>query len=217
MWVGELRRTERLLSRRENHEHVLAFEASFAFHGRDILQIFRHAIEQSSTEAGIRDLAAAKHDRHFDFAAVHEQPLRHSSLDLVVVGLDLGAKLHFLELEAAVLLTRVSIFLRLFVLQSSVIADPADRWNRSRRDFDQVEAALSRKVEGIFSRHYAELRAVIIDDADVADPNLLVYAKGSSCYEEPPMKNKRGDAEASPRTRTCRRSLWWTGSPAGIR
>src|SRR5579872_7439822 len=166
---GEFRRAERHLTRREDHEHVLAFEPRFAFDRRNRAHVFRHAIEQPASEHRIRDLATAKHDRDFYLAAVHEEPFGHSCFDLVIVSLDLRSQLDFSELEIALLLASVFIFFRLFVFQSSVIADPADGWSRRRRDFDQVEAALSREGERVLGRHDAELCPVIVDDADATD------------------------------------------------
>jgi len=91
--VNESRRAERRLPRGEDEEHVLAFELRVALDDRAVREIDRDAIEQPFTVRRVGDLAAAEHDRHFDFAAVEKQPFGHLRFDFVVVGVDFGRNL----------------------------------------------------------------------------------------------------------------------------
>ena len=67
--------------------------------------------------------------------------------------------------------------LLLLVLIAPEVHDAADRRHRRRGDLDQVEALLSRDGQRLLRRHDAELRARVVDDADLANPDPFVYPR----------------------------------------
>ena len=168
------------------------------------------------SKARIGDLAAAEHDRDFDFSAVEQEAFGHAGLGLVVVILDLRAEFDFFEFPVFLFLTSVFVFLRLLVLEPSIIADSTDRRNRGRRDFDQIEAFLTREREGVLRWHHPELRALIVDDANLADPNLVVNTQ-RSCYVRSPIETKKWRCRNIPHAEPTVGSKSATGSPEGIR
>ena len=174
--VNESRRAERRLPRGEDEEHILAFELRVALDDRAVREIDRDAIEQPFSVRRVGDLAAAEHDRHFDFAAVEKQPFGHLRFDFVVVRVDLGSQFHLAQFEVFLLLARVFVFLRLLVLQSTVITNATDRRNRGGRDLDEVEPLRAREIHRFLGRHDAELGPLIDDHANGADADLVVDA-----------------------------------------
>jgi hypothetical protein len=139
-------------ARRQDHEHVLAFEPRFAFDRRKRRHVLGHAIEQPASEARVRDLAPAKHDRYFDLASVEQQPFGHPRLRLVVVRLDLRTQLHFFEFEVALFLASVFVFFRLLVLEAPVVGDLADRRLRVGETSIRSSPATLRACERVFGR-----------------------------------------------------------------
>ena len=176
-----LRRTRRHRARRQNHKHIFPFEFRFALHDCNGRHIDGHAIEQFAPESRIRDLASAKHDRDFDFSTVHQQAFGHAGFGFIVVRLDLGTKFDFLQLPIFLLLTRIFVFLLLLVLQPSVITDLTNRWLSGRRNLDEVETRGSGARERVLGLQNPELLAVLVDDANLADADLVVDTK-RSCY-----------------------------------
>src|SRR5579872_307009 len=185
-----------LRARRENHEHVLAFEARFALDVGIRCHVLRHPIQKSAAEVRVRNLAAAEHDGYFDFIAFAEQSLSHLRLHLVIVAVDFRAKLDLAKLVMRLLLARFFVFLRLLVFQTSVIDDPAYGWNRCGRNLDEVESFVSCNLEGLFRRHHAELLPFVVDQADLADADLFVDSERSS--------DERYSFERARSTRRCR-------------
>src|SRR6266567_7942651 len=91
--LEELRGTHGYRARGQDHEHIFAFELRVALDDRDREHICGHAIEQALSEARIRYFATAEHDGDLHLAAVEKETFGHAGLGLVIVGLDLRAKL----------------------------------------------------------------------------------------------------------------------------
>jgi len=66
----------------EPYDENMFFPSSFASRSTMalFLEIFGDAVEQTFPERGVRDLAAAEHDRDLDFSAVEKKDARPSSL-----------------------------------------------------------------------------------------------------------------------------------------
>jgi hypothetical protein len=92
------------------------------------------------------------------------------------VNVDLRPEFDLAQFPVFLFLARVFVFLRLFVLESTVIADSTDRRHRGGRDFNEVEALGARHVERFLGGHDAELSSLIVDHPHRADPDLVVDA-----------------------------------------
>ena len=77
------------------------------------------------------------------------------------------------------LLTSVLVFLGLLVLQPAEIGDATDRRDGGWGDLDEVQALLTRERQRVLRRHDAELSSFIVDDAHLANPDLVVDSKRS--------------------------------------
>src|SRR5688572_12769039 len=125
----------------------------------------------------VRHFAAAEENRRLDLVAVFNEALDVVLLELVVVLVDLRAKLDLLDLDHLLVTLGLARPLLLLVLILAVVHDPADRRHGGRRDFDQVEAFLSGKDESLGRRHDAQLLPRVVDYSDFSNSDPLVDAE----------------------------------------
>ena len=97
-------------------------------------------------------------------------------LGLVVVRVDLGTQLLFLDDGLLLVLARLACLLSRLVFELAVVHDLADRRLGVRRYFDKVEIGIRGDAEGVFDAHDAYLLATWSDQADFRYSNALVDA-----------------------------------------
>ena len=95
-------------------------------------------------------------------------------LGVVVVRVDLGAKLHFLDDGVRLIATRLALLHGGFVLELAEIHELAHRRLGHRGNLDQVEICLHGQSKRIFDAHDADLLAVGSDKPDFWDANAVV-------------------------------------------
>src|SRR5262245_52440410 len=164
----------RALARGEHGDHVAPVLARRAVHLRQLGDVGRQALQQAPAELGVRHLATTEHDRDLDLVTLLEEPHDVTLLGLVVVRVDLGPHLHFLEAHEVLLAARFLGLDRLLVLELGVVHDLADRRALERRDLDQVQVLLRRDPRGLGDAHDPELLAGGADDPDLRGPDALV-------------------------------------------
>ena len=98
-----------------------------------------------------------------------------AGLEVVIVILDPGAKLHLFDLNVVLLLFRLSGRPLLLVFVLPVVHEFDHGWTSLGRHFDQIEASVVRKDAGLFDGHDTNLPAFVVDQTDRADPYLLIY------------------------------------------
>ena len=123
-------------------------------------------------EFGSGLLAAAEHDRHLHLVALPQEPLDVTLLGLVVVRVDLGAKLHLLDDGEGLVAPGLPRLLRALVLELAVVHELADRRARHRGHLDQIQIGFRGQFEGLADRHDADLLTLGTDEAYLgyADP-----------------------------------------------
>jgi hypothetical protein len=97
-------------------------------------------------------------------------------LGLVVVVVDLGSKLLFLDDGLLLVLARLALLECRLVLELAVVHDLADRGLGGWCNFDEVEIGIRGDAECIFDAHYAYLLTVWSDQADFRYTYALVDA-----------------------------------------
>ena len=97
-----------------------------------------------------------------------------SQLDLIIVLLDRGGQLRFLDVGDFLVLFRLGALFLKFVFELPVVQNLADRRRDARRDFDEVEAGLFRENQRLFYRHDADVLAFRTDQADFPDGDFLI-------------------------------------------
>src|SRR5262245_2394750 len=162
------------LLRDQHHRHAAAFHARLLLDGRDVAELVRDAVEHRLPELGMRDRAATEEDRDLHPVSVAEEVADVADLEVDVVGTRLGTDLHFLQDRRRGLLPRLLRLLLLRVPKLPVVHDPADRRVRGGCHLDEIEVALLRDAHRVLRRHDAELRAVGVDDADLARADVRV-------------------------------------------
>ena len=119
----------------------------------------------------------AEEDRRLDLVAFLDEPLNVVLLERVIVLVDLGPELDFLDLDDVLMPLRFPGALLLLVLVLPVIHDPADRRDRRGRNLHEVEPFLPGDRQGLRRRHDAELLARVVDHADFTDADAFVDAE----------------------------------------
>src|SRR5262249_33743310 len=136
------------------------------------------------------DLAAAEHYRNLDLVATFEELADDARLEIDVMDADLRLEAHFAQYDLLLVLVRLSLFLRLLVLELAVIKDAADRGVRVRRDLDEIEACVARHFERLLDGDDADLLPLVIDDQDFADADTIIDAELAG-YDAP-LEAERG-------------------------
>ena len=126
----------------------------------------------------MRHLAAAEAQGDLHLVAFLEEALHGPHLDVVIVVVDAGAKLDFLDLDGLLLLARFGLLLLLVEAEFAVVEDLADGRRRVRRDLDQIEARLLGGMKGIEEGHDAAILAGLIDQLHFANAaNISIGAR----------------------------------------
>ncbi len=95
---------------------------------------------------------------------------------LVVVIVDLGSQLLFLDDGLLLVPAGFARLLRRFVFELAVVHDLADRWSGVRGDFDKVEIGVRGDAQCVFDAHYAYLLSPWADQPDFRYADALVDA-----------------------------------------
>ena len=112
-------------------------------------------IEKVLADVLVHHLAAAEHDGELDLVALLEEGLDGMELRLEVMLADLGAKLHFFDLDDVVLAASIFIFLQALEFELAVVHDPGYRRLRLGRDLHKVHFPLDRESLCAVDRHHA--------------------------------------------------------------
>src|SRR5207248_3674712 len=89
----------RLRLTRQDGVHLVAFHSRHRLGHCDLGELLDEALEDPPADLGMRHLAASKKDRGLDLVAVFEEALDVLLLELIVVLVDLGPELDFLDLD----------------------------------------------------------------------------------------------------------------------
>ena len=121
------------------------------------------------------DLASPEKYRCFDLIALFQEPDDVILLEVVVVLIRVGSKLHFLYGDVLLMLFRFVKFLVQLVKVFAVVHDPANRRLCSGRYLNQVQATLLSDLYRLLWRHDSELLVLIVNDSDLSRPDALVH------------------------------------------
>ncbi len=127
----------------------------------------------------MRHLAAAEAQGDLHLVAFLEEAVHGLHLHVVVVLVDAGAQLDFLDLDGALLLARLRGLLLLEKAEATIIEDLADRRNGVRGDLDEVEAGILGKLQRIEERDHATVGAGIVDELNLANSADIAVRAGT--------------------------------------
>jgi len=161
------------------HQHGVqraSFGARRRFHGCDVGQVGDGALDQLVADVLVRDLATAEGDRELDLVAPFEKRARVLQFEVVVMALDLGPHLDFLELHLVLLLLGLACAPVLLVLELSVVHDAAHGRARGGRNLHQIEPLGLGQQQGFPYRQHPDLLSIVPDHADLGDADALIDA-----------------------------------------
>src|SRR5690606_21808976 len=121
-------------------------------------------------------LATTEHDRDLDLVALLEEPDDVTLLGVVVVRVDLRPELHLLDDRVRLVLARLTGLHGRLVLELPVVHELAHGRTGVRRDLDQVQVVLLRKLQCLGQRDDAHLLATGTDKSHLGNANPVVDA-----------------------------------------
>ena len=160
----------------QNRVHLIAFEPGHRFSDGDLGQFGHQPLQDPAPDLGVRHFATAEEDGGLHLVAFFQEALDVLLLELVVVFVHLRTELDFLDLDDLLVLSSLARALLLLVLVLPEVHDPADGWDRSGGDLDEIEPFLLGDRERLRRRHDAELLARIVDDPDFPHADAFVGA-----------------------------------------
>ena len=163
-----------LLLWREHNKHIHSFEFRPDFHCARLGKVQLELLQQRKAQFFVSNLAPAKVDRGLYLVSLMKQPGGVVLLKLVIVLVGAGPKLYFLNGNESLFGLGLFLFFLLLVLELTEVNYAANRWLSLRRNFDQIKSLPASDLDRLLRRHYAELIAVIIDDADFTNANALI-------------------------------------------
>ena len=147
----------------------------------------RELVEQALANIRMSHLTPAKCNGHLDLVAGVEKLRCLPTFSFKIVIIDLGPDPDLFELNDVLITSGLPFLPALLVSKFPVIHQPANGRNGIRRHFDEIKATFPRHIKRFASRHNSNLRALVINQPDLANPNPLVNASLNwSCYVVPP-------------------------------
>src|SRR6056297_3515552 len=163
-----------LLHRPDHHHHLATFHPRHVLDLAEVLDVVGDPFEQFPAEVLVRHLAAAKPHGDLHLVALFEKLHDIAHLDVVVVGVGVGAELHFLDLDGRLLLAGLALALLGLVLVLAEIHDLADRRRGVWRDLDEIEPRLLGHLHGAGRCHDTDIFTVCADEADFGGADTVV-------------------------------------------
>ena len=166
----------RLFDRRENHRHHPAFKARVGFDHPHFLEILRDAKEYLPSQLGVRHLPSPKHHGQLDLVSLFQEPPSVTGLEIVVVVLDPGAKLHLFDQNVVLFLFRLPSRPLRLIFEFPVVHEFNHGRPSLRRHFHEIQPPIISKVTSLFDRDDTDLPTLVVDQTDRANPYLFIYS-----------------------------------------
>ena len=159
---------------REENGHHAALKFGLAFEGGGIGALLGEPEEQITSKIGMGHFTSPKADGYFDAVAVGKEFLRVFQFGVKIAHVDAGGHADFFDFDDPLVFPGFFFPFALFKAELAVVHELADRRDRLRGNFNQVEALLIRDAERLHGRHNAELFAVGADQPDFPVTDILI-------------------------------------------
>src|SRR5215211_1745546 len=166
-----------LLKWTENHQHVPTVLLRGRLDEPVLVDVGSQLLQKVIAQLGSGLLTSSEHDRDLDLVARFEEADDVTLLGLVVVGVDLGPKLHFLDHCVGLMTSALACLLGVLVLELAVVHELGDWRSCHRRDLYQIQLGLSRKTQRVLDAYDADLLPRRSDKADFGDANSIVDSR----------------------------------------
>src|SRR5579883_937848 len=162
------------LFRRQNHRHLPPFHQRLGLDFGEGQGLGADPVEQLEAEILMRHFAAAETQSHLDLVAFLEKAAHGLHLDLVIVVVDAGTQLDFLDLDDFLALARFGGFLLLEEAEFAEIENFTDRRTGVGHDLDQVEPRFLRELQSVCNGHDAAIVTFGVDQLNFPRPYIAV-------------------------------------------
>jgi hypothetical protein len=195
------------LARGENHDHLPPFKTRLQLYLCQGAGFFLDFHQKLHTKLLMRHLASAKAERYFDLVAFIEELLNRTHFDIVVMRIDIGTELDFLDLNGLLLFARLRSLLLSLELVFPEIHDLADGDFPINRNLHEIETNLLSSGKRVALICCAVIFARLVDELNIACDNGFVNARpllggracdGTAYLTSPVLVNEKHAAPASP-------------------
>jgi len=125
----------------------------------------------------VNHLPASEAKGDFDLVALFHESLDLLRFEIDVVDARFWPQPDLFHEHGLLVLSRFPVLLFLLVLEPAVVQQPADGRDGGWRYLDEVESALPGDPHRFGSWQNAELLSLIVDEADLADADVLIDSK----------------------------------------
>src|SRR5215211_6639198 len=164
-------------ARRQHHDHLPAFELGFLLHLGERGGVALDALKQLNAELLVGHFTTAEPQGHLDLVAFLEEASHRTHLHVVIVVVDHRPDFDLLDLDDLLLLACLGGLFLCLIFVLAEVENLGDGGCRIGRDLDQVESRLLRQGDGGLDFSDASVGAVLIDQLNLADADLLVHAR----------------------------------------
>src|SRR5579862_2594551 len=142
----------------------------------DRIEIAFDAHQHIHAELLVRQLAAAEAHRDLHLVAFIDEVLHAAHLHVVIVIVDAGAQLDFLDLDHLLLLARLVLALLLLVFVFAEIEDFADRRIGRGGDFDEIEPGFDGAGDSVVAWDDADHLSALVDETNALREDFVIDA-----------------------------------------
>ena len=164
------------LDRPDHHDHLAAFHFGHVLDLADTFDIGGNPLQKGAAKLQMRHLPAAKPERHLHLVAFFQKLEDIAHLDVVIMGIRVGAELDFLDLDRLLLFPRLGFPLLHLVFVFAKIHDLGDRRVGVRRNFHQIEPDFLGKLAAALGRDNAQIFAFGANQAKLIRGDALIRA-----------------------------------------
>ena len=141
-----------------------------------LLGVLGHPFQQFTAQILVRHFTATEPQGDLDLVAVFQKLEDVAHLDVIVVGIGVGAELDLFDLDDLLLFAGLGLALLGFVFELAEIHDLAHRRVGVWRDFNQIKPGFLGHHQGAGRRNYADVFTFGADQADFTGSNAFVDA-----------------------------------------
>lgn len=184
-----------LRNRGHHHSHVTPLHTGGGINPTEPFAIRNNPVENFPPLIEEGHLSSPEKDRDLDPVSVRKKILDGLELEIVVMNINLGPHLHFLDTLGLLLTSSILFPLLLKELVLPIIHDPADGRLGVGSNLDKIKLMLICELKSLPRGNNTMLDTLVIDQKNFGNPNRLVHARfviGLSYSNSPPKKMARG-------------------------
>ena len=161
----------------QDHNHASPLHVRFLVDLRIILQSVGQLRQHLISFFLVGDFPAFEHDRRLHLVPFQEELPGMTRLEIEIVNVRIGMKPQLFQQRNVLVLLLNLVFLREFIFELAEVDNLANRRCRIGNDLNQISFSLTSKSHRHLRGHDAQLRAVLVNDANFRVVDLLIYPR----------------------------------------